>query len=216
MRKNTSSKNSATKSTKSPAKSKSKTTKIVKENNLDDLAKTDSDFPLRGRNLQKNLLTKQGDVVEKFVNASMLKHFDWGTYQELYEKVDWLPKISHFDKVNENVCRFEIEWIDGVLLDDLYNDKDNVMQSDFKSLHYYQVLNMYLDMMKFSKSRSNKVVFFHHDVSPSNIICTPNDELILIDPDSFAWGDNINFVTNIISKYSKWLFKILETHETDK
>ena len=146
----------------------------------------------------------------------MLKHFDWGTYQELYEKVDWLPKISHFDKVNEDVCRFEIEWIDGVLLDDLYNDKDNVMQSDFKSLHYYQVLNMYLDMMKFSKSRSNKVVFFHHDVSPSNIICTPNDELILIDPDSFAWGDNINFVTNIISKYSKWLFKILETHETDK
>ena len=216
MKKNTSSKNLATKSTKSPAKSKSKTTKIVKENNLDDLAKTDSDFPLRGRNLQKNLLTKQGDVVEKFVNASMLKHFDWGTYQELYEKVDWLPKISHFDKVNEDVCRFEIEWIDGVLLDDLYNDKDNVMQSDFKSLHYYQVLNMYLDMMKFSKSRSNKVVFFHHDVSPSNIICTPNDELILIDPDSFAWGDNINFVTNIISKYSKWLFKILETHETDK
>ena len=216
MKKNTSSKNLVTKSTKSPAKSKSKTTKIVKENNLDDLAKTDSDFPLRGRNLQKNLLTKQGDVVEKFVNASMLKHFDWGTYQELYEKVDWLPKISHFDKVNEDVCRFEIEWIDGVLLDDLYNDKDNVMQSDFKSLHYYQVLNMYLDMMKFSKSRSNKVVFFHHDVSPSNIICTPNDELILIDPDSFAWGDNINFVTNIISKYSKWLFKILETHETDK
>ena len=183
---------------------------------LDDLAKTDSDFPLRGRNLQKNLLKRKGDVVEKFVNASMLKHFDWGAYQELYEKVDWLPKISHFDKVNENVCRFEIEWIDGVLLDDLYNDKDNVMQSDFKSLHYYQILNMYLDMMKFSKSRSNKVVFFHHDVSPSNIICTPNDELILIDPDSFAWGDNINFVTNIISKYSKWLFKILETHDTDK
>ena len=56
-------------------------------------------------------------------------------------------------------------------------------------------------------------VFFHHDVSTTNVICTPNEELILIDPDAFAWGDRVNFVTSIMSRYSRWLFKILENDD---
>ena len=192
MKKNTSSKSSQTKSTKSPAKSKQITTKL-------------DEF-----DLQKNLLKRKGDVVEKYVNVSEIKYFDWGAYQELYEQVDWLPKISHFEPINDKVSKIDIEWIDGVLLDDLYNDKSISTPSDMKSLHYYEVLNMYIEMQKFSREKSNNVIFFHTGITPHNIIKTPDERLVLIDPDEFQWGDKTNFVTNIMSKYARWLFKILE------
>lgn len=192
MKKNTSSKNSATKSTKSPAKLKSITTKL-------------DEF-----DLQKNLLKRKGDVVEKYVNASEVKYFDYPAYQELYEQVDWLPKVHHFEKVNETVTKVTIEWVDGVLLDDSYNDKSISTPSDMKSLHYYEVLNMYIEMQRFSRKKHDHLVFFHTGITPHNIIKTPDERLILIDPDEFQWGDKTNFVTNIMSKYARWLFKILE------
>ena len=203
MKKNTSSKNSATKSTKSPAKSKTITL------NLNDLE------------TQKNIVKRKGAVVEKYINLSgkksgRLRYFDLNAYRELYKRVDWLPKISNFEEVSDTVTKIEFEWIDGVLLDDLYHDKDNVMPSDMKSLHYYEVLNMYIEMLKFSKEKSPNLVFFHSDVSSQNLIKTPDERLVLIDPDKFQWGDRTNFITSIMSKYAKWLFKILETHETDK
>ena len=203
MKKNTSSKNSATKSTKSPAKSKTITL------NLNDLE------------TQKNIVKRKGAVVEKYINLSgkksgRLRYFDLNAYRELYKRVDWLPKISNFEEVSDTVTKIEFEWIDGVLLDDLYHDKDNVMPSDMKSLHYYEVLNMYIEMLKFSKEKSPNLVFFHSDVSSHNLIKTPDERLVLIDPDKFQWGDRTNFITSIMSKYAKWLFKILETHDTDK
>jgi len=192
MKKNTSSKNSATKSTKSPAKSKSVTTKL-------------DEF-----DLQKNLLKRKGDVVEKYVRSSEVKYFDYPAYQELYEQVDWLPKVHLYEKVNETVTKITIEWVDGVLLDDLYNDKNISTPSDMKNLHYYEVLNMYIEMQKFSRKKSNNVIFFHTGITPHNIIKTPDERLVLIDPDEFQWGDKTNFVTNIMTKYARWLFKILE------
>ena len=71
-------------------------------------------------------------------------------------------------------------------------------------------------MLKFSKEKSPNLVFFHSDVSSHNLIKTPDERLVLIDPDKFQWGDRTNFITSIMSKYAKWLFKILETHDTDK
>ena len=203
MKKNTSSKNSATKSTKSPAKSKTITL------NLNDLE------------TQKNIVKRKGAVVEKYITLSgkksgRLRYFDLNAYRELYKRVDWLPKIINFEEVSDTVTKIEFEWIDGVLLDDLYHDKDNVMPSDMKSLHYYEVLNMYIEMLKFSKEKSPNLVFFHSDVSSHNLIKTPDERLVLIDPDKFQWGDRTNFITSIMSKYAKWLFKILETHDTDK
>ena len=212
------------KSTRSPAKSKSKKTTL---------------------DLQKNLLKRKGDVVEKYVSSSDVEYFDWGAYQELYEEVDWLPKISHFETVDEGVSKFDIEWIDGVLLDDLYKDPKTDVPHEMRCLHYYQILNMYVVMQNYSKKREKEEiakmepdpdfvrthpiaaaraewrnraewkdkVFFHNDVSTTNVICTPNEELILIDPDAFAWGDRINFVTSIMSRYSRWLFKILENDD---
>ena len=211
-----------TKSTKSPAKSKSITTKL---------------------DLQKNLLKRKGDVVEKYVRSSEVKYFDYPAYQELYEEVDWLPKVHHFETVDEGVSKFDIEWIDGVLLDDLYKDPKTDVPHEMRCLHYYQILNMYVVMQNYSKKRAKEEiakikpgpddghpiakaravakahaewtnkVFFHNDVSTTNVICTPNEELILIDPDAFAWGDRVNFVTSIMSRYSRWLFKILENDD---
>ena len=165
--------------------------------------------------LQKNLLKRKktillGDVVEKYVNASEVKYFDYPAYQELYEQVDWLPKVHLYEKVNETVTKITIEWVDGVLLDDLYNDKSISTPSDMKSLHYYEVLNMYIEMQKFSRKKYNNVIFFHTGITPHNIIKTPDERLVLIDPDEFQWGDKTNFVTNIMTKYARWLFKILE------
>ena len=211
------------KSTRSPAKSKSKKTTL---------------------DLQKNLLKRKGDVVEKYVSSSDVEYFDWGAYQELYEEVDWLPKVHHFETVDEGVSKFDIEWIDGVLLDDLYKAPKTHVPHEMKCLHYYQILNMYVVMQNYSKKREKEEiakiepdrtgkthpiaaaraewrnraewkdkVFFHNDVSTTNVICTPNEELILIDPDAFAWGDRINFVTSIMSRYSRWLFKILENDD---
>ncbi len=151
-----------------------------------------------------------GDVVEKYVNASEVKYFDYQAYQELYEQVDWLPKVHHYEKVNETVTKVTIEWVDGVLLDDLYNDKSISTPSDMKNLHYYEVLNMYIEMQKFSRKKSNNVIFFHTGITPHNIIKTPDERLVLIDPDEFQLGDKTNFITNIMTKYARWLFKILE------
>ena len=195
MKKNTSSKKSPAKSTKSPAKLKSITT------TLDDFT------------LQKNLLKRKDNIVEKYVNASEVRYFDYGAYQELYEEVDWLPKVHHYEKVNETVVKVTIEWVDGVLLDDLYNDKNINTPSDFKNLHYYEVMNMFLEMLAFSRKKTDHAVFFHTGITPHNIIKTPDERLVLIDPDEFQWGDKTNFVTNIISKYSRWLFKILENDD---
>ena len=212
------------KSTRSPAKSKSKKTTL---------------------DLQKNLLKRKGDVVEKYVRSSEVKYFDYPAYQELYEQVDWLPKVHHFETVDEGVSKFDIEWIDGVLLDDLYKDPKTDVPHEMRCLHYYQILNMYVVMQNYSKKREKEEiakmepdpdfvrthpiaaaraewrnraewkdkVFFHNDVSTTNVICTPNEELILIDPDAFAWGDRVNFVTSIMSRYSWWLFKILENDD---
>ena len=211
------------KSTRSPAKSKSKKTTL---------------------DLQKNLLKRKGDVVEKYVRSSEVKYFDYPAYQELYEQVDWLPKVHHFETVDEGVSKFDIEWIDGVLLDDLYKDPKTDVPHEMRCLHYYQILNMYVVMQNYSKKREKEEiakiepdrtgkthpiaaaraewrnraewkdkVFFHNDVSTTNVICTPNEELILIDPDAFAWGDRVNFVTSIMSRYSRWLFKILENDD---
>ena len=128
----------------------------------------------------------------------------------MYEQVDWLPKISYFEKENDKVSKMEVEWVDGVLLDDLYNDPKYNTPADFKNLHYYEVMNMYIEMLTMSKTMSDNAVFFHTGITPHNIIKTPDERLVLIDPDEFQWGDKTNFVTNIISKYSRWLFKILE------
>ena len=74
-------------------------------------------------------------------------------------------------------------------------------------------MNMFLEMLAFSRKKTDHAVFFHTGITPHNIIKTPDERLVLIDPDEFQWGDKTNFVTNIISKYSRWLFKILENDD---
>ena len=205
------SKNSATKSTKSPAKSK-----LTDDVNLV---------------LQKNRISRKDDTtIEKLVQAKNTKRFDGVAYTELYEQNDCFVKLKKYEKVNDTVNKFEIDFVEGRLLNDIYNDPNNPVSHEMKSLHYYQVLNMYMAMQTYSKKKAKEEiakikpdstgkthpiaaaraewtnkVFFHKDITPTNIICTPNEELILIDIDSFVWDTKVSFAMSIMSRYSIWL-----------
>jgi serine/threonine protein kinase len=157
-------------------------------------------------NLQRNIIRKKNNkVIEKFVNAKDVANFDYASYIELSKRINFLVPVLDFKEViPDKVYRFDIEIIDGIILDTLYIQPE----------HFCQLLHYLKSVVQFSKEKTGSTdkIFFHKDISIGNILLTKSNQLILIDPDSCQWGSYAEFLANLVGKYPKWLNRIL----TDK
>jgi len=119
-------------------------------------------------------------------------------YQEICNTFDFLVKIISY-KIKDDKVIICMENIDGITLYDyiwLNREQEIKISEDEIFDLYNRILKWNIKLYKHSKKMTGPIpgrlsvhrqIFYHDDISITNIFVTKENRFVLLDPNSFAW-----------------------------
>ena len=167
----------------------------------------------------KPLVTQiDDDTVEKYTDRGST--FDYESYIKFQnqEEGKFLVKIKECNEITERgdsslkqILQIRLERIEGDNFSEYCNKLEgnqNLSLDDcikIKLSYFYQILDWFRVMLKFSQENHPTCIFCHEDIHAENIILAKGGKLILLDPDSFRWVEPSEFFMQIIKILTQFL-----------
>tara|TARA_Y100000114_G_scaffold39564_1_gene35219 strand:+ start:3399 stop:3947 length:549 start_codon:yes stop_codon:yes gene_type:complete len=129
--------------------------------------------------------------------------YEWFTHYNSIKNMFDYP----IDVFEYNEDRIVMEYVEGKSLEEvIVHPSTTISEVDYYTAQYLDLIKMFYE---YASNSSDEFIFFHYDVSWANIIVNKNNQLKLIDPDSFIFQKFYNF--NPMRQGLSTLYKIFDS-----
>ena len=142
----------------------------------------------------KSIVTLKNNVVIKYLKYTKIDKYWLYAYNQLSKKKSMYVKV--LDIIDEQT--YTMEYIPNIIctVEDLIKNSDN-----YHLLEKTEIINIssllpsiFLETLNYSKSLPDDKYFIHTDPLLSNFVFTKSKKIVVIDPDSFTFVDNLDYI----------------------